>query len=103
MTKKEKQILENDMVEFHFNKAMKEFHTESFHVAFSLGKCRATVYTLDNYWLLKSYNTFVACIDKDTLVCYDNLRKQYGYTATSSQHIAKFAKKYYGLVRKTYR
>lgn len=64
-----------------------------------LNNCKATVYDTQNYYILKSYNTVVAAIDKNTDTCYDWLRLVYGYTATSAQHISKFMKKY-GIVRK---
>lgn len=40
-------------------------------------------------YCLVSYETIVAIIDGNA--CYDFLRKVYGYTATSAQHISKFA------------
>ena len=40
--------------------------------------------------LLVSYRTLVAFYDTKTNTLYDMLRYQYGYTATSAQHIAKF-------------
>ena len=46
------------------------------------------------YYVLRSYNTIVAFIDPTTDTLYDVLRKVYGYTATSAQHIAKFDKDY---------
>lgn len=59
-----------------------------------LRSCKAWVLESDNYYFLKSYNTIVAIIPKCNGICYDLLRKVYGYTATSSQHIAKFVKDY---------
>lgn len=44
--------------------------------------------------VLKSYNTIVAAYDEVTGIGYDFLRKVYGYTATSAQHISKFFKIY---------
>ena len=46
------------------------------------------------YYVLRSYNTIVAFIDPTTDTLYDVLRKVYGYTSTSAQHIAKFDKDY---------
>lgn len=43
--------------------------------------------------ILKSYETVVALYDKRENVVYDFLRAVYGYTATSCQHISKFARK----------
>ena len=55
-----------------------------------LRSCQAKVYTYASYYVLQSYGTVVAAIDRDTGIAYDFLRKVYGYTATSAQHISKF-------------
>ena len=62
-----------------------------------LRSCSATVFDLVDdttgevlYHVLRSYNTIVAFIDPTTDTLYDVLRKVYGYTSTSAQHIAKF-------------
>ena len=59
-----------------------------------LRSCSARVGETDNFYILKSYATIIAVIDKrdDTLV--DFLRLVFGYTATSAQHISKFGKDY---------
>ena len=57
-------------------------------------RCTAEVYETTGYFILRSYNTLVAVIDKSTGTCYDVLRMVYGYTATSAQHIAKFTNDY---------
>lgn len=68
-----------------------------------LNSCQAWTYENGDFVVLISYNTEVACIDMRTGICYDYLRKVYGYTATSAQHIAKFMKKL-GVTKKvTYR
>lgn len=59
-----------------------------------LNHCQAMVLETQNYLLLRSYQTIVAAIDKSTGNCYDWLRLVYGYTATSAQHIRKFATQY---------
>ena len=59
-----------------------------------LRSCSAWVYETDNYYALRSYNTTIAIIDKNTDTLYDFLRLVYGYTSTSAQHISKFAKDY---------
>lgn len=59
-----------------------------------LRTCKAAVFETDNYYVLQSYATLVACIDKRTNTLYDMLRKVYGYTSTSAQHIAKFSHDY---------
>lgn len=59
-----------------------------------LRHCSAVVYETDNLYVLRSYSTIVAVIDKTTDTLYDFLRYVYGYTATSAQHIAKFKHDY---------
>ena len=54
--------------------------------------CSAWVWETENFYVLQSYYTFIACIEKSTDICYDVLRLVYGYTSTSSQHISKFKK-----------
>lgn len=46
------------------------------------------------YHVLTSYRTVVAIIDTRTATMYDFLRYVHGYTATSAQHISKFAQDY---------
>lgn len=56
--------------------------------------CKATVCQSGNVYVLKSYSTAIAMfvIGSQNAVCYDFLRTEYGYTATSMQHISKFRK-----------
>ena len=68
-----------------------------------LNKCKAYVKETENYYLLYSYDTFVAFINKRENICYDILRLSYGYTSTSAQHIAKFRKSYGAVDTLTYR
>ena len=68
-----------------------------------LNKCKAYVWETENYYLLFSYNTFVAFINKREQICYDILRLVYGYTSTSAQHIAKFRNAYGAVDTLTYR
>ena len=68
-----------------------------------LNKCKAYIKETENYYLLFSYNTFVAFINKRENICYDILRLAYGYTNTSAQHIAKFCKAYGVVDTLTYR
>lgn len=45
--------------------------------------------------ILRSYNTIVAVIPStNPNTCFDFSRVVYGYTATTNQHISKFAKKF---------
>lgn len=59
-----------------------------------LRSCSAEVASVGCFWVLKSYNTVIAVIDKRTHTLYDFLRYVYGYTSTSAQHISKFARDY---------
>lgn len=59
-----------------------------------LRTCQAYVYETPSFYVLRSYNTVVAIIEKSTDTCYDFLRGVYGYTSTSAQHISKFDKDY---------
>lgn len=56
--------------------------------------CKASVGWVGKYIYLRSYNSVVAFIDTVNDTGYDILRTEYGYTATSAQHIAKFFKAY---------
>lgn len=66
-----------------------------------LRTCNAKVATFLDYAILVSYNTLVAFIKGDVL--YDVLRYNYGYTATSAGHIAKFVHDYNVRERHTWR
>ena len=68
-----------------------------------LNKCKAYVEETENYYLLFSYKTFVAFINKRENICYDILRLVYGYTSTSAHHIAKFRNAYGAVDTLTYR
>ena len=59
-----------------------------------LRSCTAWVFETEDYYILKSYETYVAVILKSADVMYDALRIVYGYTATSAQHISKFSHDY---------
>ena len=68
-----------------------------------LNYCQASyAFTRGHYAVLKSYNTIVAVTDVYTGYCYDFSRFVYGYTATTAQHICKFAK-HFDADRLTYR
>ena len=68
-----------------------------------LRTCSAYVYETYSYYILKSYSTFVSFIRKNDCECFDILRKVYGYTATSAQHIAKFKNDYDAVSCQTWR
>lgn len=92
---KMKQFEINDICAKEYEKAMNEYcDIESEISCKKLRNCQATVFETENYYLLKSYRTIVAFINKNTDYLYDVLRGVYGYTATSAQHISKFEKDY---------
>lgn len=64
------------------------------HYGKRLRTCQAYVYETPSFYVLRSYNTVVAIIEKSTDICYDFLRAVYGYTNTSARHISKFDKDY---------
>lgn len=59
-----------------------------------LRSCQAQVIETQNYYILQSYSTYVACISKGTGKCADVLRKVYGYTSSSAKQIAYFKSDY---------
>ena len=94
---KEYQIFVNKLVLDNFNKALDDLQEYARKHNVPLKRLRSsTAYVLetDRYYLLRSYNTIVAVIDKSNLVCYDALRHVYGYTTTSAGHISKFCNDY---------
>lgn len=102
MTKRE-QELENVYV----IDALKDFHSdwdrENMKYIGRLRHCAATVFEMDRWYILRSYDTTVALIDKSTGELFDFLRYVYGFTATSAQHIAKFASDYNAVKKYTYK
>ena len=85
------QSLDNAFCKAVFYDAMLEFdRNEEKHDVKRLRSCQAYVYETKNYYLLKSYETFIACIRKADYLIIDELRDVYCYTATSAQHISKF-------------
>lgn len=93
--KREQQKKINDLAYLIFDDAMNELRRSGYPQAWSkLRTCNACVFETENYYILRSYNTIVACIDKRTDTLVDVLRTEYGYTSTSAQHISKFDKDY---------
>ena len=94
MTKKE-QLEINHICENEFNRAMAEYvPVQGALISKRLRSCTAWVYETENYYILQSYSTLIACINKTTDTLCDVLRVKYGYTSTSAQHISKFEKDY---------
>ena len=90
--KKAEQIKINEICDNVFNDSIGELRMKMHGEPVRLRSCQAYVYETSRFYILKSYNTFIACISKETDVLYDNLRREYGYTPTSAQHINKFSK-----------
>ena len=97
-----KQERVNEMCLDVYRKAFDEYLNGESNVK-QLRRCSADVYETAGYFLLRSYNTLVAVVEKSTGNCYDILRVAYGYTATSAQHIAKFSNDYGNGKRYTWR
>lgn len=90
--KKAEQIRINRICDKVFNASMRELRRQMYGKPVRLRTCQAWVYETKHFYILRSYNTFIACISKKTDVIYDNLRREYGYTSTSAQHVSKFRK-----------
>ena len=98
MTKKEEQHIDNIIAMDMYDRAMEEFKSGSAWYDNSLWErlrtCQAWVTETHSFFILKSYGTIVAVIEKEKDCLADVLRVVYGYTATSAQHIRKFEKDY---------
>lgn len=88
------QNLDNITARAIFNSAFNELDAMLEYKYKRLRSCTAWIFETENYYLLKSYNTFIAAIDKRSDVCVDVLRDVYGYTSTSAHHISKFFSDY---------
>lgn len=95
--------LNNMAAEAIYDNAMEELRKirNEDDTVYRLRSCTAWVYETDNYYILRSYNTYIAAIEKFSGQAADVLRKVYGYTATSAQHVSKFFHDY--PVTKSYR
>lgn len=93
----------NESVEVARANALTEYTADSSSKITRLRTCQAYVITTTGYYILQSYHTIVAVINRKTGACYDFLRTAYGYTATSASHIAKFRSDYSDWNAKTYR
>ena len=92
----------NEMCLDVYSNAYDEYFNGELNVK-QLRRCNAEVYDTVGYFLLRSYNTIVAVVEKSTGSTWDVLRMVYGYTATSAQHIAKFTADYGNGKRYTWR
>lgn len=86
--KKEEQKAINELCKSKLAAALDELNANT--KSKRLLSCSAYVFDTEHYYILKSYDTFIACIEKSTDTLYDALRVVYGYTATSAKHISKF-------------
>ena len=96
MNKNQQQAM-NEYVKDNFTKVEREIYSDysSFDMTGNkLRSCNAIVYETKNFFVLRSYRTIVAFIDKMTGQKFDVLRLVYGYTSTSAQHISKFFRDY---------
>lgn len=101
--KKEDIRKENICVKFAYDTFRKVSENERDIDSKRLRSCNAMVYENAYYYYLFSYRTCVAFIQKNDGTLYDVLRMVYGYTATSAQHISKFAHDYCATQKLTYR
>lgn len=91
---KKEQIESNKEVLTAVDRYNEEVKGTILHHGTRLRTCQAYVYETPSFYVLRSYNTVVAIIDKSSDICYDFLRGVYEYTSTSAQHISKFDKDY---------
>ena len=94
--KKQEQKQTNSMCDTLWSEAMQELNESGIRYddCKRLKSCQAYVYETENFFILRSYSTMIAAIDKKTDTLIDVLRGVYGYTSTSAQHIAKFGRTY---------
>lgn len=102
--KKAEQAKVNEIVNKYFNDAVNQLPLEARSYlnakqmvkagAKRLRSCSAYVWETPDYYVLQSYETFVACINKVNKITYDNLKNEFGRTHTSCMHIVKFANDY---------
>lgn len=104
MNKKEQEII-NERAEQMFKSAINELGVYALCglEGKRLRSCQAQVIETQNYYILQSYQTYVACISKGTGECADVLRKVYGYTSSSAKQIAYFKSDYAATLTFTWR
>lgn len=85
----------NQLVVDVFLAAFIELNNNSYKSKKRLYHCEAFVYETEHYYFLKSYETFIAIINKSNDCLYDGLRGIYGYAHTSAYHLRNFALWYY--------
>lgn len=80
----------NEIVKDVANTIYHEYLQGKYYSGGRLRNCQAEVLCFSDYIVLKSYDTLVAAVSRNSGCVYDFLRLVYGYTATSAQHISKF-------------
>lgn len=100
MTKKEQRRIEQEHINYQIGELMEDLEREMKELypygmpynakGARLRSSTADVFETRSFYILRSYNTIIAGIGKATDTCFDFLRKVYGYTATSAQHVSKF-------------
>ena len=103
MKANEKQVCMNEKAMELFKDANFEKFNWGASEPIRLRHCNAVVYFTKNYFLLRSYRTTVAVINRNSGEAADVLRGVYGYTATSAQHIRKFFQDYLAVKVYTWR
>lgn len=88
--KRNEQTSINERVQNACTVAHDEYNANAIMSIEKLRHCTAEVIETPHWYILRSYNTLIAAVHKETSTGYDFLRLVYGYTATSAQHIAKF-------------
>lgn len=81
-----------------FNAACDELDNTSISKFHRLRYSQAWVYETEHYFVLRSYDIYVAAICKSNGMCVDVLRKVFGYTPTSGKHICKFFADYVAML-----
>ena len=89
MTKQEQKNI-NLIVKSEYENIINDYRFNTPDKGERLRTCSAVVYESATAYYLRSYDTLIAWIDKESDTLYDALRLVYGYTATSAQHISKF-------------
>lgn len=80
--------INNYIIDTIYNQINPEMDNMIYHSR--LRTCSAWVYETEHFYILRSYNTFVASYNKETHEFIDFLRYVYGFTHTSASHVAKF-------------
>lgn len=86
--KKEKQAKINAECLDNFFQAVREWlnNSDLDSTCIVWGRCTAEIHETNNYYLMKAYGTFVACICKRTGICYDLFRRERRYITEWERH-----------------